>query len=109
MTVDSSPSPEVDLRFPDFDCYKSAPAITSVEQLENGLIIVFADGQKATFHTLVLRENAPDEQTTHPVTREQRLFLNEISENLQILKAATERGRDGASCDLRRWPHGALP
>ena len=74
---------------PDFDSYPITNAARSVEVTEKGrcLHVIWDDGKADDYHVHLLRENAPDEETIHPVTREHNLMLNEIDEHLKIVNA----------------------
>lgn len=72
---------------PDFDSYPITHRVQQAEPVNRGVRVVWDDGLEATYHVHWLRENAPDEVTTHPVTREQSLQLVDIPENLQAIGA----------------------
>ena len=55
---------------PDFETYTVAHAISSARPEANAVVIEWSDGQRSKHHALWLRENSPDEQTIHPLSRE---------------------------------------
>lgn len=78
---------------PDFDSYPVTHRVSSAKPIDRGVQVVWDDGLQARYHVFWLRENAPDPQTTHPVTREQALQLVDIPDDLQSVEASpTEEG-----------------
>ena len=78
---------------PDFDSFPVTGKPETAETIPDGIRILWDDGLESRFHVLWLRENAPDPETTHPVTKEQRLQLLDIPASLQA--AAVRIAQDG--------------
>ena len=57
----------------------TASATRATSLLGGGVVVAWDDGLQSHYHPLWLRENAPDPETCHPVTREQRLMLHLIA------------------------------
>lgn len=72
---------------PDFNIYPNSKA-RSVTIIPLGIEVAFESGVQAQFHQLMLRENSPDPATTHPVTREQQIQLNEFPDDVHISAAS---------------------
>jgi len=72
---------------PDFDCYPIRFRIVASRADSRKVHVTWDDGLKSTHHVFWLRENAPDADTTHPVTREQVLQLVDIPEDLVAVNA----------------------
>ena len=70
---------------PDFDAYPIHHWPTSAAVRDGGIELGWDDGAVTRFHPMTLRENAPDPETTHPVTREQALMLHEIPGDLSAV------------------------
>lgn len=85
---------------PDFDVYpvRRAIADAQVDAPADGraVAVTWDDGVSARYSVFWLRENAPDPETTHPETREQRLQLLEIPEDLRARAAWIDAA--GALC-----------
>ncbi len=78
---------------PDFDAFPVRHQIAMATADGQSLRIVWDDGFESRYHPMWLRENAPDPDTTHPVTREQSLFLLDIPDDLAVTNATLdERG-----------------
>lgn len=108
---------------PDFDAYPIRHALSAARvdaQADGRAVAVdWDDGLAARYSVFWLRENAPDPETTHPETREQRLQLLEIPDDLRAVAALIDAA--GALCVawstgeesrfhpgwLRAWTHGA--
>lgn len=75
------------MKTPDFRAYRSRTNIIEVNVINLGIKVRFDNGETGEFHKLMLRENAPDSETTHPITREQQLQLVEINSDLTISSA----------------------
>ena len=81
---------------PDFDVWPLHAHITAVQVLASGdLTLTWSDGQDATYHRLLLAENATDADTLHPLSRE-------------TLKNPLEFPTDLKATDARIAPSGAL-
>lgn len=72
------------MRTPDFNTYPDDIIATDVTIVPLGIEVTFSTGEKASFHQMMLREHSPDPGTTHPVTREQQIQLNEFPEHVSI-------------------------
>ncbi len=73
---------------PDFDTYLVTSTVVDATVVANGVRLTWTDGEVTEHHRLVLRENSPDEATTHPLSREQQLQLTDLPPDLQIVDAA---------------------
>jgi len=87
---------------PDYDSYPVEHRPAAAEPIPLGVSVRWEDGLETRFHAVWLRENSPDPETTHPVTREQGLMLKDIPEDLAAAAATVEPG--GAL--LVRWSDG---
>lgn len=67
---------------PDFDSYPISHRPVAAHAADGGVEVEWDDGSLSRFHPMVLRENAPDPETTHPVTREQARMLTEFPVDL---------------------------
>jgi gamma-butyrobetaine hydroxylase len=77
---------------PDFDSYPIEHRPVHAEPIAHGVRVLWDDGLETRFHALWLRENSPDPETMHPVTREQALMLTDIPADLRIAVADVEPG-----------------
>ncbi|MGI9426683.1 MAG: TauD/TfdA family dioxygenase [Hyphomicrobiaceae bacterium] len=75
---------------PDFEIYPVAHAISSARPEANAVVIEWSDGQRSKHHALWLRENSPDEQTIHPLSRELVVDPLSFPENLSPDTVAVE-------------------
>ncbi len=75
---------------PDFDAYPTARRVTAASAEGTAVRVTWDDGVECRYHAMWLRENAPDPETTHPVTREQALQLLEIPADLSAVEAAPD-------------------
>ncbi|MBP5857902.1 TauD/TfdA family dioxygenase [Marivibrio halodurans] len=87
---------------PDFDAYPITHRLVEAEAAGRAVRVVWEDGLICRYHVFWLRENAPDPETTHPVTREQALQLLEIPTDLE----AAEAWVDAAGGLGVRWSSG---
>ena len=74
MTAKEETSPLL----PDFDAYPTDRRLVEAEPATRCVHARWDDGLECRYHVFWLRENAPDAETTHPVTREQALQLVNI-------------------------------
>lgn len=81
---------------PDFDSYPISHRPVAAHAAVGGVEVEWDDGSLSRFHPMVLRENAPDPETTHPVTREQARMLTEFPVDLSASSA--EIDAVGALC-----------
>lgn len=79
---------------PDFDVWPVSHQVQSLDVSADALTITWSDGARSAHHALLLRENSPDPQTTHPKAREMAIGPEEIAEDLCITGA--ERCASGA-------------
>lgn len=93
------------MQTPDFDSYPIDHQLRHVEPDELGVCAVWDDGVVTRHHALWLRENSPDDVTTHPVTREQALQLVAIPAELKVAAAAIDAG---GGLEVT-WTDGAAP
>lgn len=77
---------------PDYDSYPIEHRPVRAAPIPLGVRVVWDDGIETRFHAVWLRENSPDPDTTHPVTREQALMLSEIPETVAAGSVAVEPG-----------------
>jgi gamma-butyrobetaine dioxygenase len=77
---------------PDYDSYPVEHRPVRAEPIPLGVRVGWDDGLETRFHAVWLRENSPDPETTHPVTREQALMLADIPEGIAAETAAVEPG-----------------
>jgi gamma-butyrobetaine dioxygenase len=75
---------------PDFDSYPVLHAIKDASPFPGGVRVLWDDGLECRYHVFWLRENAPDPQTMHPVTREQALQLLDLPDDLEAVAAGTD-------------------
>lgn len=87
---------------PDFDSYPTDHRLAEARGEGRCVAVIWDDGLVTRHHAFWLRENAPDPETTHPVTREQALQLVDIPEDL----AAADADVDGAGNLRVRWSTG---
>lgn len=80
---------------PDFDEWRVTHKITAATIEGDAVHIEWEDGRHSRHHALLLRENSPDEQTIHPLSREMRLSPHDLPEDTRPHQA-------------RITPHGAL-
>lgn len=73
------------LQIPDFRHYRSGETIRSIKIENFGLRVEWSDGRSDWFYALWLRENSPDESTTHPLSREQILEITELPDQVEIV------------------------
>ncbi|MDF1790959.1 MAG: TauD/TfdA family dioxygenase [Thalassobaculaceae bacterium] len=87
---------------PDFDSYPIRHWAVAARVEKGGVDVEWDDGSRSRFHPMVLRENSPDPETIHPVTREQARMLTEFPADL----AATTAEIDAAGALSVRWSDG---
>lgn len=87
---------------PDFDSYPIRHWPVAAAAVNGGVDVQWDDGTSSRFHPMVLRENAPDPETTHPVTREQAKMLTEFPADL----SAQSAGIDAAGALAVTWSDG---
>lgn len=87
---------------PDFDSYPIPHWPVAARAADGGIDVEWDDGSRSTYHPMVLRENSPDPDTTHPVTREQARMLSEFPADL----AAADATIDPAGALAVRWSDG---
>lgn len=76
---------------PDFDTWPEDTRIERLEILATGdLAIEWADGRRATYHRLLLAENATDSATLHPKSRETLMTPLDFPEDLTVTGARVE-------------------
>lgn len=77
---------------PDFDSYPIDRLPVRAEPTAGGVRVMWDDGLETRHHALWLRENSPDPETMHPITREQALMLSDIPSDLAAAAASIEPG-----------------
>lgn len=100
--VDGSPTLAAPADPPDFDSYPMRARVSAATPIRHGVEVRWDDGTVSIHHRFWLRENAPDPETTHPVTREQALQLIDIPEDLEALAT----GPDSAGGLRVAWSDG---
>lgn len=72
-----SPSPALPAT-PDFDAWPVDVAIAAVDHDAYTLTVIWEDGRRSHYHSIWLRENAADDSTVNPATRERILDLSRL-------------------------------
>lgn len=72
---------------PDFDVWPIDHSAKSLEVRSDAIAVRWSDDQISEHHVLLLRENSPDENTTHPKAREMSIAPQDIDADLCILGA----------------------
>lgn len=75
---------------PGFNIYRTDRRVTHARPIPLGVAVRWDDGLESQFHALMLRENSPDPETTHPVTREQAIMLTELPADVCALTAGPD-------------------
>lgn len=89
---------------PDFDVYPIRHRIAEA-RIEGGAVrVCWDDGKENDFHFFFLRENSPDENTIHPLSRESLLPSAHLPADLVATEVAVE---DGGALRIT-WSHGGL-
>ena len=55
---------------PDFETYRIDHGIRAAMIDGDAVVLEWDDGKRSAFHAIWLRENSPDEETIHPLSRE---------------------------------------
>ncbi|MGM8932540.1 TauD/TfdA family dioxygenase [Salinicola halophyticus] len=63
---------------PDFDAWPVEVAITAIDHDPRTLSVTWQDGCQSRYHSIWLRENAADDSTVNPATRERILDLSRL-------------------------------
>ncbi|OLO07207.1 taurine catabolism dioxygenase TauD [Salinicola sp. MH3R3-1] len=63
---------------PDFDAWPVEVAITAIDHDPQILNVTWQDGSQSRYHSIWLRENAADDSTVNPATRERILDLSRL-------------------------------
>ncbi|MEM8975561.1 MAG: TauD/TfdA family dioxygenase [Pseudomonadota bacterium] len=79
---------------PDFEAYPVDHSIASAETSQQVVTVHWSDGQRSEHHALWLRENSPDEETVHPVSREMLIDPLDIPDD--IVAASARVASNGA-------------
>ncbi len=64
---------------PDFDTWPVDTPIDHIEQADHILTVAWRDGRVSRYHSVWLRDNAADETTVNPETRERTLDLSRLN------------------------------
>ncbi|MEM6497089.1 MAG: gamma-butyrobetaine hydroxylase-like domain-containing protein [Pseudomonadota bacterium] len=67
---------------PDFEAYPIHHSISAAETNQQVVTVHWSDGKQSEHHALWLRENSPDEETVHPLSREMLIDPLEIPDNV---------------------------
>ena len=73
---------------PDFEAYPIRHAILEAESSGQTVIIRWSDDRKSEHHVLWLRENSPDAETVHPLSREMLIDPLDIPDDIRATSAA---------------------
>ncbi|MEL6582308.1 MAG: TauD/TfdA family dioxygenase [Pseudomonadota bacterium] len=72
---------------PDFDTYPVSRTLKTVRSEGRAVYVAWSDGTEHRYHAELLRENAPEAETTHPVTREQVINLLDLPKDVSAIDA----------------------
>lgn len=86
------------LKIPDFRNYQTNESIRKLDLIHGGLSIEWTDGRIDWHYALWLRENSPDESTTHPLSREQKIQLNELPDQVDIASVSLSQNHSVDIC-----------
>ncbi len=75
---------------PDFEVYDLNHKIDEVGIVATGIEVTWDDGQRSIHNNFLLRENSPDEQTVHPLSREMLISPLDLPDDLQAVDATTD-------------------
>jgi gamma-butyrobetaine dioxygenase len=75
---------------PDFDAWPVEVAITAIDHDSRTLSVTWQDGRQSRYHSIWLRENAADDSTVNPATRERILDLSRLEAWPTIKEAQLE-------------------
>lgn len=75
---------------PDFEVYPVAHAITAAEVDGEAVAVHWDDGRTSRHHAFFLRENSPDPETVHPLSRELMVLPTAFSEDLHPVEASVD-------------------
>ena len=67
---------------PDFEVWPVHETVQTAKITEHGLHLLWSDGRASDHHVLLLRENSPDPETTHPKAREMAIAPTDIAEDI---------------------------
>lgn len=81
---------------PDYDVWPTEAHLMQVSCEPRVLTVSWSDGRESRYHSIWLRENAADETTVNPATRERILDLSTLSSWPEIIR--TEIDEAGALC-----------
>ena len=87
---------------PDFDVYPTEPGLRAAEIEGRAVVLAWADGRISAHHALWLRENSPDPETLHPLSREMVISPLDLPADLRPESAAVDP--DGSLRVV--WSHG---
>ena len=87
---------------PDFDVYPTDPALRTAEIADTAVALTWADGRTSLHHAHWLRENSPDPETVHPLSREMAISPLDLPDDLHPQSVAVE---DGGALRVA-WSHG---
>ncbi len=79
---------------PDYDSWPIDETLVKVVHEARYLSVTWSDGRVSRFHSVWLRENAADDTTVNPATRERILDLSQIPAWPEITEASIDE--DGA-------------
>lgn len=86
---------------PDFEVYPVTHAMTGTEVDGETVTVHWIDGRTSQYHAFFLRENSPDPQTVHPLSRELVVLPSAFPEDLRPAQASV----DEAGALVVTWSH----
>ncbi|MEO0386826.1 MAG: TauD/TfdA family dioxygenase [Pseudomonadota bacterium] len=96
---------EDQLETPDFDTWPIDQTVDTVLAEDGALTVLWSDGRKSQYHALLLAENDPAPDVTHPLSREPLITPVDLPAGLSVTGA--ERLDDGYVAVF--WSHGRRP
>lgn len=79
---------------PDFDVYDLEHKIVTADVVATGVELTWSDGQRSVHNNFLLRENSPDDQTVHPLSREMLISPLDLADDLRAISTSIDK--DGA-------------
>ena len=78
---------------PDFACYPSHPEVAAATVDDEAVEVVWADGERARFHHLWLRDNATDPTSIDPISRERLYDICDLPFDVRAESVDVEAGQ----------------
>lgn len=79
---------------PDFETYSIEITLRRIEVRDGSIMLFWSDGRSNQYDIFLLRENSPDDETIHPLSRELKISPLAIPEDLRVMEADVDP--DGA-------------